>query len=370
MPRLLKCIFSYERYALLLNLMRSMDEFFPWGDVLVIDDHSSDGRIGDCLKRRSLADPTFTFHIADKPSRSSRLGGLYANMEFARQYALGRNYDLIFFLQDDIQFVWRDEQFFMKVEQLLNACGDAAFQNPLFCKRVRYIGEFEYIQSGNAYRTCRGFTAVSIAPVSLFRDNPDFTFFDTEQANSLFWLKRQKRAYFAADPVVCFIPLTYASDGTPGVAADSPGPGRYYIKPLDEGMVNRLTTRDRSILPFSEDYIEPIGTCRFPHWWSAKFEARYYALCGRTFLQEVLAWSFPVRVKLVGDCSDAGTLVPGGNSLQKNEQTSASRFAGFAQFWLKLKDAVEIVIGRVLYVLFSLVVRTQAERNRSKARQS
>jgi hypothetical protein len=39
--RLLNCIFSCERFLLLTNLIKSMDEFFPWGDTLVIDDNST-----------------------------------------------------------------------------------------------------------------------------------------------------------------------------------------------------------------------------------------------------------------------------------------------------------------------------------------
>lgn len=336
-----------------------MDEFFPWGDTLVIDDNSADRRILEYLEQRARVDSRFSFRMAPDRVQKVREGGLYHNMDIARRYAIDHDYDLVFFMQDDMQFVWKDEEFVLTAWRVLSTCGDMSCLYPLFCGRIKYVDELEYVESVDAYRRNRGFLDVFFAQVRLFRDNPDFSFADSERANSRFWLKRGRRAYQVATPIGCFVPLTHTGDGTLKVAPFQLAPEEYYVKPLHPDVIERMKTRDRTILPFSEDYVEPIGKCRIPHWWNNKFERRYYALCGETFLKEVSRFSFPVKVAELKDWTDTSTMAPEPSHLNDGSQSAraVSVVGRLAQSGL-----LQAIIGRALFFLFSLVIKRRTKR--------
>lgn len=336
-----------------------MDEFFPWGDTLVIDDNSTDRRILEYLEQRARVDSRFSFRMAPDRVQKVREGGLYHNMDIARHYAIDHDYDLVFFMQDDMQFVWKDEEFISTAWRILSMCGDISCLNPLFCGRIKYVDQYEYVQSADAYRSKRGLFDVFVARVSLFSDIPDCSFANSERANSRFWLKQRRRAYQVATPIACFVPLTYAGDGTLKVAPVQPAPGEYYVRPLHPDAIKRLKTRDRTILPFSEDYVESIGKCRVPHWWNAKFERRYYALCGETFLKEVARFSFPVEVTQLKDWTDTSEMAPEPSHL--NDGSQSARAISVVGKLVRI-DLFRAIIGRALFFLFSLVIKRHAKR--------
>jgi hypothetical protein len=139
-----------------------------------------------------------------------------------------------------------------------------------------------------------------------------------------------------------------------------PGTGKYLVKPLSADMVARLKSRDRRYLPFSEDFVESVhDKCRVPHWWNAKFERRYYALCGETFLKEVARFSFPVEVTQLKDWTDTSAMAPEPSHL--NDGSHSARAISVVGKLVRI-DLFRAIIGRVLFFLFSLVIKRRTKR--------
>jgi glycosyltransferase involved in cell wall biosynthesis len=106
------CIFSYNRPAFLQNLLDSIDKFYPDMHIAIFDDGSDNAELKQMLER--LQDRAYVY-VAKKDAEH-KYGGLYANLNVAIQYAINSNYKYAYFVQEDMQFLWRDEELEQRVE--------------------------------------------------------------------------------------------------------------------------------------------------------------------------------------------------------------------------------------------------------------
>ena len=115
--KFLTVIFCYNRFNHMKSMVDSWFEFFDEGDLLIVDDNSTDPDLVAYLD--SLKKDGVNVEIMDKQSQYGHVhGGLYENMDFAVDYARTRGYEYIYFLQDDLQFLWKNPDFLDTIEDL------------------------------------------------------------------------------------------------------------------------------------------------------------------------------------------------------------------------------------------------------------
>lgn len=102
------CVFSYNRGDALQNLLTSIERFYPEAKVAIFDDGSDHPYVKDILQKAS--DNGSYVYVTDRSDVSSKHGGLYGMMNKAIAYAKDSLFDYAYFIQDDMQFLWRDEE--------------------------------------------------------------------------------------------------------------------------------------------------------------------------------------------------------------------------------------------------------------------
>jgi glycosyltransferase involved in cell wall biosynthesis len=108
------CIFSYNRGAFLKNLLESIRQFYPEMSIAIFDDGSTEPEALEVLREESSK----AYIHTNNADRKQMHGGLYANMNAAIQYACTSKFRYAYFVQDDMQFMWRDEELPMLVSKI------------------------------------------------------------------------------------------------------------------------------------------------------------------------------------------------------------------------------------------------------------
>ena len=164
--KFLTVVFSFERLAYLKNCVRSIDEFFPWGDGLIVDDGTDGPRMNEYLNGLSAR---WKYKIFNK-SGSERFSTFYRNMAYALQYSIEADYDYCLFIEDDEQFVWKKDDYPEYIESFFTVMSDAIQLSPLFSRRVvPYDNRLEYIESSKSYKTIRGFNTTAFWDIRKIR---------------------------------------------------------------------------------------------------------------------------------------------------------------------------------------------------------
>jgi glycosyltransferase involved in cell wall biosynthesis len=94
--------------------LESIQEFYPEISLAIFDDGSTEPET--LLVLRELEGRAYIH--TNEPDRNERHGGLYANMNAAIKYACKSDYRYAYFVQDDMQFLWRDEELPARVSQI------------------------------------------------------------------------------------------------------------------------------------------------------------------------------------------------------------------------------------------------------------
>lgn len=294
--KLLNVIFTYNRYYLLRNTVESFWEFGPGGDLLIIDDGSEDPLVKKYLldlKKEGVE------VMSEIWSNESFHGGLYSNMNKAVSYAIQRNYTHIFFLQDDIQFMWHDEHFIERVESFFSQCSEASTITPIFFKGIvkdqMYLNT-EVVTELKAWKLLAfGIIDIGIAPVEIFKDPSRRFGFSSEKKNSSHWRELGYNAYVMSAPILAWVPWPYGGLWRRGWAPTRSFPRKkYFLKPFTEEQIKKLNINPLDRLPFHEEYCKP---------WGWKCLSPYYFTGGRKgylklALKNLLKFQFP---KIVGE---------------------------------------------------------------------
>jgi hypothetical protein len=291
-----------------INAVRSIEHFFPWGDRLLIDDGSTDPRTRQHLEDiRRL--PNWRITVMDRVAGRS-YGGFYRNMRYALELALAEGYDYCFFFEDDEQLLWKKGDYPEYVEHLFRTCPDAIQVQPLFFRRIfSYSNMIEYIDGARAYRTDRGFSTTAIWNLETVRKHPDYKFAcqygDDLPANSAYWMRKGYRLYFQFDPTVAVIPWIQSNSEASSVAsrngnAASSKSSGLIIPPLKDFEVRFLQERDPGLVAYQEYFMYQKGQGVTPIWHQqGQNMNRFYQLCRITVDEEDEIGQTPVMVSRI-----------------------------------------------------------------------
>lgn len=294
--KLLIAIFSYNRYWLLRNMVESAIEYGPEGDIIIIDDGSPDQRIGMYLhgvcqreQKRKVV-----FLQQDARREKNLHGGLYSNMNLACEWAFKEGYSHIYFTQDDMQFIWQDQNFARRCVEMFTANNDIAMVAPLFMKKFMRNTLPPRCEKGVGGKGCfhikpYGLCDVGVVPLDLLRSK-DWKFRSSENENGKVWREWGFKYCVMQPPHLVWIPWPYAR--AIQQAAAVVGDGQYLMKPLNSQQIKSLQqVREAEDITFAEDYCMPNRwRCLQPYWFTG------YRWNSPRFLLEYLSWCISARM--------------------------------------------------------------------------
>jgi hypothetical protein len=305
MKKWLLCLFTYNRPDLLTNAVASVDEFFPWGDRLIVDDGSSDARSIQFIQKIQ-SHGRWQCKVMDRPV-GRPYGGYYTNMRYALDFALAQGYDYCFFFEDDEQLLWKKDDYPEYVNHVFDVCPDAVQIQPLFLRRISsYWKSIEYVETARAYRTERGFSTTAIWNLAAVRENPDYRFIanrgDDLPANSAYWLRRGYRVYLQSDPTVAIVPWvqSHSSGSTRVLKNGASNGGRFILAPLTPGQIRYLRERSPLVPAYQEYFTLPVNRQIQLIWHQdGQNLNRFYQLCRMIVDEEDQAGHSPLPVPVL-----------------------------------------------------------------------
>ena len=314
MKKWLLCLFTYNRYELLRNAVRSIELFFPYGDRLVIDDGSSDQRVRQFLER-DLPSQRWKYTIRERiPGRD--YGGFYNNMRYGLEYALEHGYDYCFFCEDDQQMVWKKDDYEEYVNNVFSTCPDAIQVQPLLARRIlSYSTTMEYIKPAHAYRTDRGFNTTAIWNLDVVRRHSDYRFiceFGSDlPANSAYWMRKGFRLYVQFDPTIAIVPWVNSQSvfHHPDTIVTNNFGKELLLKPLTPDEIAFLKSRPPSLPAYQEYFNLSEENVSRPIWHQqGQGLNRFFFLCRDIVEKEDKKGESPMRIPVLDDW--APTTIP------------------------------------------------------------
>ena len=178
-------------------------------DVLVVDDGSRDTRITAWCKHQLSKGALVHFHVRTAPKPSgTRSGGLHENMQYALDWALAQDYDLMLMSQDDVQCLWGGQDVLDEVAGFFQRCESTFFLQSRFSKRgARYGIRTPYYDEGlGAYRLNRACNDVGFFSLARLR-KASFRFGRNEFDSAEIADKLGFHGYQMAAPIMADIPM-------------------------------------------------------------------------------------------------------------------------------------------------------------------
>lgn len=259
---ILICVFSYNRGDLLGNLLSSVNQYYPEAGLAVFDDGSDEPAV-----KRILNDlpQDVHVHITDKASPGSRHGGLYYMMGKAIDYAKGSAYKYAYFVQDDMQFLWRDEQLMTKLESVFRKdhclmC-NFNFHQKIFKKDI-VLDLQKTIEPGLYEYPSPAILDTGIVDIERAR-SADLKFpFQTEKMNGAYWYDKGYRMYWMAQPHIAYTPW-------PKIHRYKHTKERklYRLKKIDGRKQSQL--KENTGLAYLEDYTSTETWLLKPYWYGS-----------------------------------------------------------------------------------------------------
>lgn len=274
------CIFSYNRGALLENLLTSLRAFYPEMNVAIFDDKSTDTFTLDILQReRRKGTYVYVHEHADVQSKHGRL---YALMNIAIAYACSHSvFRYAYYVQDDMQFLWRDEELNDRVKTVFSRT-DCLMCNANFLQKILKRGianrlvrmDMEMLFAFKEY----GVADTGIIDLAKARQTALHFPFRSERENGRYWYEQGFCMYWLTTPHLGWTPwpLTFRN------RSRKAGNNIYVLQPLSDTTIQLL--RKNTSYAYLEDYT---GTQRYlwkPYWYSVnpgwvrllRMYARYY----------------------------------------------------------------------------------------------
>ena len=282
--KLLNCIISYNRYYYLKNLIESLEEFFPYGDTVIIDDQSDNPSTKEYLNElRSKGIPVFSTTV-DKTGLLH--GGLYHAMDMGMQYAVENGYDYINYLQDDLQCMWYDGQFEQRVTKLFSFSDKVLSVHSVFLKKIMAYELTEriklYPQLDAYHLTPYAIPDISIVPVDRFT-RLGVKFADSTNENA-FNKTLYERGFITLIPKVPhFAWIPWPETTRYGVSAgdEAPPVTKYYYKPISGRQLDKFKKRRLSSLPFVESYAHTWRYFSLKPYWFTNYSRQYMRMLRR-----------------------------------------------------------------------------------------
>ena len=268
--KILNCILSYNRGSYLRNCIKSIDEIFRYGDIVIFDDNSDDQDTLEILQQLEKSIPVF------KPSASidfgkSKHGHMYYNMDAAIEYAIEQEYEYIQFIQDDCQYVWHDEFFEQKIVNIYKTHPNVSMVENLFFNiggKPNLPKQTEvFSETFSVNRNKRGYLDVGIWKLDILK-NIRFSFGNgSEQSNSLWWRKEGYISHRLLTPSQCHVPEPTVFRHQKITRLSSIENDKdFLMKPLSAAQIKTLHDNALVEFPFAENYCMPWGwECESPY---------------------------------------------------------------------------------------------------------
>ena len=257
---LIFCVFSFNRYRYLKNLVSSIDAFYPDVTVVIFDDNSTEQELLDYYKQLDLKENYSIIKQNAASTDKSKHGGLYQQMNTALDYCWEKNINFVFFIQDDMQFVQSLDlpalckQYFMKRENVL-------MFSPLFMQKI-FLPEIEkYIGKKEGTYFFKEYGVADAGIINLGRAKAAGLQFSSrgEKYNGNIYHDLGYRLILAMNPCLAWVPwaISYKHDTRKGVFLYRKD--RLFIKPLSGEKRDKLLNNND--IPFLEDFT------RLNVWW-------------------------------------------------------------------------------------------------------
>ncbi len=256
------CIFSYNRAAYLQNLLESITRFYPDFDVAVFDDMSEDSATGKLLA--ALKQKGTRVITGDADTTKSKHGGLYTQMNEALNYAIEQGFDYAYFVQDDMQFLWRDETLEIRVKEVFGynecvMCNCNFLQKILKAgieERLPWVKECAFSFKGNGVADTGIINLQKAKYIGLHFPC------HSESGNGRYWHDRNYRLYWLPQPHLAWVPwpTTYRNK-----SKESRNPR--FLNPLSADAINKLAGNNSYV--YLEDYTSIQGWAIKPYWYTA-----------------------------------------------------------------------------------------------------
>ncbi len=255
------CIFSYNRPALLRNILNSISEFYPDMHIAIFDDGSNDKNVIEMLDEMKKSN--VYVYVNSRLNTSCKHGGLYKMMNLALAYAVSNSYQYAYYVQEDMQFLWRDDELNNRVEKV-------------FAREECIMCLFNFLQKIVKHRTKAMLTKInndclySFEPYAVFdtgvidlqkaeKINLNFPF-ENETENGILWYNKGYRLYWVPFPHLAWTPwpITYRfKKKTNGNV--------FALKPLNKNDIRKLLSNKS--LAFLEDFTKSETFKINPYWY-------------------------------------------------------------------------------------------------------
>lgn len=254
------CVFSYNRGDFLQNLLDSVQQYYPEADIAVFDDGSNEAKAVSILKELKAAGQHV--YITDKSAPDCKHGGLYHMMNEAIGYAKTNNYDYAYFIQDDMQFLWRDEELEDKVARVFSK-EDCLMCNCNFLLKIyKHDTPHKLIKAGEYYSfTGHGVGDTGIIHLAKARKYGLHFPHHAERDNGKYWQDKGFKMYWLPCPHLAWMPW----------------PKVYRFKEVQQSAVHHLELKQgaeerlgkNKSYAFLEDYAETTAKLTKPYWHGA-----------------------------------------------------------------------------------------------------
>lgn len=255
------CVFSYNRGELLANLVESVRSFYPEFEIVVFDDSSNEPYTQQILS--SLQTDNIKVVSSNKRSDDSKHGGLYAQMNTALNYATTHSYDFAYFVQDDMQFLWRDEKLETRVKEVF-AQDECMMCNYNFLRKILTDGISErLVQQQNHQYSFEGFAVADTGIVDLQKASTINLHFPqhSEHGNGKYWYDMGYRMYWLPTAHLAWVPwpTTYRHNVTEQRKVRA-------LLPLNKQAIEKIKTN--TTYAYLEDYTSLRGFAIKPYWYT------------------------------------------------------------------------------------------------------
>ena len=278
--KLLNCVISYSRHYYLKNMIESLEEFFPYGDTILIDDQSDNPETLSYLDTlREGGMPVF-LTTQDKSTPLYK-GGSYCAMDMAMDYAIDNGYEYVNVLQDDLQCLWYDADFEERVERLFSLSEKVLSVCSYFYKGINKTWVLRnitlYPEADGYDRKKLAIPAGAIIHVERFtRLGLRFSDYATQE---LFNEPLYRAGYLSLTPRCphfAWIPWPKATTYGVTKGTEKPPRKKYYYRPISGKKLAHFKNRSLNEVPFVEDYCETWGYLSIKPYWFTHFSAKKY----------------------------------------------------------------------------------------------
>ncbi len=198
-------IFSYNRGALLDNLIDSIQKFYPETPVVILDDNSTERYTLKVLKK--LQAPQFTILRSSNSKSKNKHGSLYFLMNLAFKHALKNKVKYAFLLQDDLQFLYHRE-LIKECDCLFSETKNTIMYSPLFYQKIYLPYTKKYFQFKEKKLLFKNYGIADIGIINVQRAAKiPLKFFNKgEKYNGNFYYHKGYQLILSKSPNLCWVP--------------------------------------------------------------------------------------------------------------------------------------------------------------------